>query len=102
GRGRETGVTSRFDIDTALARIDDTTFEGGISRAWWVFRGPNGGSPGAVLLPALVAAPAHRERAPTPLPVHYVEPPGGGAARTSEDGSALWSRDRSTPSLRPP
>jgi acyl-CoA thioesterase len=76
-------VTSRFDVDTALARIDDVTFEGRISRAWWVFRGPNGGYLAAMLLRALVEATADRERAPRSLTVHYLEAPGEGPVRIS-------------------
>ena len=74
-------MTTRFDLDTALARIDDTTFEGRVSRAWWVFRGPNGGYLAAMLLRALVEATADRERAPRSLTVHYLEAPREGPVR---------------------
>lgn len=76
-------MTSRFDLDTALARVDDSTFEGRISRAWWVFRGPNGGYLAAMLLRALVEATADRERAPRSLTVHYLDSPREGPVRVT-------------------
>jgi acyl-CoA thioesterase len=85
-------VTTRFDLDTALVRVDDTTFEGRISRAWWVFRGPNGGYLAAMLLRALVETTADRERAPRSLTVHYLEAPVEGPVRVA---TAIERRGRS-------
>jgi len=85
-------VTTRFDLDTALTRVDDTTFEGRIARAWWVFRGPNGGYLAAMLLRALVEATADGERAPRSLTVHYLEAPAEGPVRVT---TAVERRGRS-------
>src|SRR5207237_5506028 len=85
-------VTTRFDLDTALTRVDDTTFEGRIARAWWVFRGPNGGYLAAMLLRALVEATADGERAPRSLTVHYLEAPVEGRVRRT---TAVERRGRS-------
>jgi acyl-CoA thioesterase len=85
-------VTTRFDVDTALARVDDSTFEGRIGRAWWVFRGPNGGYLAALLLRALVEATADPARAPRSLTVHYLEAPVEGPVRIA---TAVERRGRS-------
>lgn len=85
-------MTTRFDLDTALTRVDDTTFEGRIARAWWVFRGANGGYLAAILLRALVEATADPERAPRSLTVHYLEAPVEGPVRVT---TAVERRGRS-------
>ena len=85
-------MTRRFDRDTALVRVDDTTFEGRIARAWWVVRGPNGGYLAAMLLRALVEATGDRERSPRSLTVHYLEAPVEGPVRVA---TAVERRGRS-------
>jgi acyl-CoA thioesterase len=85
-------VTTRFDRDTALTRVDDTTFEGHIAPAWWVYRGPNGGYLAAILLRALVEVTADPERAPRSLTVHYLEAPLEGPVQVT---AAVERRGRS-------
>ena len=85
-------MTTRFDRDTALTRVDDTTFEGHIAPAWWVYRGPNGGYLAAILLRALVETTADPERAPRSLTVHYLEAPVEGPVQVT---TAVERRGRS-------
>ncbi len=81
------GMTNRFDADTALARQGDGAFAGRIDRGWWVERGPNGGYIAALILRALTMAveDQHRDaaREPRSLTVQYLAPPAEGPARVA-------------------
>lgn len=88
-------MVTGFDADTALARVDRETYEGHISEAWWVGRGPNGGYVAAIILRALhltLADPASHLgdpaqagtlRQPRSFTIHYLEPPAVGPCRVS-------------------
>jgi hypothetical protein len=77
-------VTTRFDRDTEVRRIDAPpgiiAWEGRIDRGWWVARGPNGGYIAAILLRALAGA-VEADRAPRSLTIHYTAPPEEGPVR---------------------
>lgn len=70
-----------FDADTALARVDATTFTGDVNEAWWVGRGPNGGYVAALILRALQMTVDDPTRAPRALTIHYLAPPAAGPCR---------------------
>jgi len=71
-------VTTRFERDTSVRRVDDATFSARIDRAWWVLRGPNGGYLAAIILRAMEAAVDDPARAPRSLTVHYATSPDEG------------------------
>lgn len=74
-------MTSSFDADTALARVDRTVFEGEIRPAWRVGRGPNGGYVAVLLLRALDMTLSDDEWSPCSLTIHYLRPPEVGPCR---------------------
>jgi len=86
-------VTSRFQRDTTVTRVDPDRFEATVDEAWWVARGPNGGYLAAIVLRALTEAVADAERSPRSLTVHFVAPPEAGtitlATRIERQGRSL-------------
>jgi acyl-CoA thioesterase len=68
----------RFERDTAVVRVDETTFRANLDTGWFVQRGPNGGYLAAIVLRALTTAVDDPARAPRSLTVHYMSPPGAG------------------------
>jgi len=72
-------MTTRFERDTAVERIDDRVFGARADPAWWVARGPNGGYLAAIITRACTAAVDDAARAPRSLTVHFVAPPEEGA-----------------------
>lgn len=74
-------MSSSFDADTALTRIDERLFQGSIRPAWSVGRGPNGGYVAVLLLRALDQTVADAERSPRSLTIHYLLPPEEGPCR---------------------
>jgi len=76
-------VTENFAADTALTRVDATTFDGYIDRGWGVGRGVNGGYIAAIILRALGMVVADAERTPRSLTVQYVAPPAEGPVRVA-------------------
>lgn len=96
---------TRFDRDTAVRRVDASTFEGEIDKGWWIIRGPNGGYIAAILLRAFRDVVADPERAPRSISVHFTAPPEAGPVRidaaTERTGGSLttvsgrmWQGDR--------
>jgi acyl-CoA thioesterase len=71
-------VTTRFERDTAVERIDTDTFRARIAPAWWVMAGPNGGYLAAIILRALTETVDDPVRAPRSLTVHYAASPSEG------------------------
>ena len=88
-------MTTRFERDTAVRRIDDDVFSARVDRAWWVMAGPNGGYLAAIILRALTETVADPERAPRSLTVHYATAPTEGevSIRTARErvGGSLTS-----------
>jgi acyl-CoA thioesterase len=72
---------TRFDRDTAVARVAENVWEARIDPGWWVMAGPNGGYLAAILVRALEAAVADPTRLARSLTVHYTRPPEQGPAR---------------------
>ena len=70
-----------FDADTALTRLGDGSFEGQVTRRWWVGRGPHGGFIAALVLRALSEMVGDPGRAPRSLTLHYLAPPAEGPLR---------------------
>src|SRR5215218_3355731 len=70
--------TFDFDRETAVRSLGDGRYEGGLDRAWWVHRGPNGGYLAAIVLRALTETVGDADRSPRSLTVHYVAPPAEG------------------------
>lgn len=68
------GAMSEFERDTAIAQVGVTLFEGRVSPAWWVGRGPNGGFVTALFVRALEATLPAPELAARSLTVHFVAP----------------------------
>lgn len=71
-------MPTRFDVDTAVVRVDDGRFTARIDPSWWIVRGPNGGYVAAIILRALVETVADAGRPPRSLTVQYLAPPGEG------------------------
>ncbi len=71
---------TRFDRDTRLERLDESTFAANIDKGWWIINGPNGGYVAAVILRALQDTVAEAARVPRSLTIHYLRPPGEGPA----------------------
>jgi acyl-CoA thioesterase len=67
-------VPTRFERDTAITRVDASTFAAQVDAGWLVYRGPNGGYVGAIVLRALAAAVDDPSRSPRSLTIHYVAP----------------------------
>jgi acyl-CoA thioesterase len=72
---------SKFERDTAVRRVADGTYEGDISRDWWIVRGPNGGYVAAIVLRAMTATLGDDERQVRSLTVHYTRAPEEGPVR---------------------
>lgn len=71
-------MTTRFERDTAVTRVDERTFTAEMHEEWWVERGPNGGYLAAILMRALTATVDDPARAARSLTVHYPSPPVAG------------------------
>jgi acyl-CoA thioesterase len=72
-------VDTRFDRDTAVRRIgDSTSFHADIAPGWRAGRGPHGGYLAAMLLRALTETVADPTRSPRSLTVHYASSPDPG------------------------
>lgn len=71
-------MTTRFERDTSVERLDDEMFTAMIDRAWWVLRGPNGGYLAAIILRAMDATVDDPARVPRSVTVHYTSSPGEG------------------------
>ena len=76
-------MAARFDRDTAVVARGDGTYDARIDAGWWIQRGPNGGYLAAVLVQALTAEVGDPDRHLRSLTVHYLAPPGEGAAEVS-------------------
>ena len=96
---------SRFERDTAVERVDDTTFAARMDAGWWIHRGPNGGYLAAVVLRAFTETVGDPDRAPRSISLHYMAPPEEGDVRVEthverEGGSLttvsgrLWQGDQ--------
>ncbi len=72
---------SRFERDTAVRRVNATTFEADIDRGWWIVRGPNGGYLAGIVLRAFTEAVDDPERAPRSISLHFTAPPVEGPVR---------------------
>lgn len=76
---------TRFDSDTALARLDESQdesqFEGRVAGAWRVGRGANGGYVAALALRAMQMTLDDPTRPPRSLTVHYLAPAEDGPCR---------------------
>ena len=68
-------MTTRFERDTAVEKVDDQRYRATLRPGWWVQRGPNGGYLAAVILRAIVDAVGDDERAPRSFTVHYAAAP---------------------------
>lgn len=86
-------MSTRFDRDTAIERIDESTWKANIDTGWWIVAGPNGGYVAAILLRALTEAVADETRAPRSVNIHFVSPPAEGEVsiqvRTERQGRSL-------------
>lgn len=92
----ESHIVTRFDRDTAVARIGPDRYAARLARRWQVGRGENGGYLGAVLLRALsetVGDPTRRIRS---LTIHY---PGPAVAGPAEVSCRIEHRGRSLTSV---
>ena len=67
-------MSTRFDHDTAVTRVDETTFEALVDPGWVVLRGPNGGYLAAIVLRALEQSVADATRAPRSFTIHFLSP----------------------------
>jgi acyl-CoA thioesterase len=67
-----------LDRDTALHPVDNGTYEGSISEAWWTPRGPLGGYVMAIVQRGMELAIADPARQPRALTVHFLRPPHAG------------------------
>jgi len=76
-------MATRFERDTAVARVDDDAFDASIDEGWLVVRGPNGGYVAAIVLRALTERVGDAARSPRSLTLHYVAPAEVGAVRIS-------------------
>ena len=78
-------MTSRFDLDTAVARRGEDAFTASLDPGWWIERGPNGGYIGAILMKALEAhhGDAGAGMHPRSLTIHYLAPGREGPADVS-------------------
>jgi acyl-CoA thioesterase len=74
-------VEAKFERDTAVRGGDDGTFEGEISRDWWIVNGPNGGTVAAMIIRALTEAVGDPERRPRSLTIHFTAAPEEGPIR---------------------
>lgn len=74
-------MSTRFVRDTAVRLAEPNVYEGEITRAWWIVRGPNGGYIAALLTRAMEAAIGEPERTLRSLNVHYLRPPAEGPVR---------------------
>lgn len=70
---------SRFDTDTAVERVDASTWSARIDRGWWIVNGPNGGYVAAILLRAMTDAVTDAGRTPRSLAIHFLRPPAEGS-----------------------
>lgn len=68
-------MTTPFDRDTTFEPLGDGRFAGTIGPEWLIYRGPNGGYLGALLLRAMTDAVDDVGRAARSLTVHYTRPP---------------------------
>jgi acyl-CoA thioesterase len=68
-------VTTRFERDTAVEKVDEHRYGATLRPDWWVQRGPNGGYLGAIILRTIVDAVGDDDRAPRSFTVHYAAAP---------------------------
>ena len=68
-------MATRFQLDTAIERLDEHRFGARLDPAWWVARGPNGGYLAAIITRAFTATVDDPVRAPRSLTVHFSAPP---------------------------
>lgn len=73
-------MSVRFEEATAVRALGAGRYGAAFSKDWFVHAGPNGGIVAAVLLRACVAQVDDAARSPRTLTVHYLGPPGEGAA----------------------
>ena len=86
-------MTTGFDGETALERVDDGAFTGQIIPSWSVGRGPNGGFIAALIMRALLVTVNDPSRSPRSLTIHYLAPaeegPVGVAIHVERTGRSL-------------
>ncbi len=68
-------MTTRFDRDTALERLDRSEFAGTLSADWRAGAGPHGGYVAALVMRGLQLELNDLDRAPRVLTVHYLAVP---------------------------
>src|SRR5690349_12700411 len=66
---------TRFDRDTAVARVAPGKYQGTMDRGWWIINGPNGGYIAAIVLRAMLEEVADPARSARSLTLHYLRPP---------------------------
>lgn len=86
-------MTTQFDNETAVTRLDAETFTTEIDQSWWVAFGPNGGYLAAIILRTMHQALADEAWQPCSLTIHYTAAPAVGACqvitRIERKGRAL-------------
>lgn len=74
-------MQSRLQRDSAVEPLGDGSYGVVIDDGWWIHRGPNGGYVAALLVRALEAEVADRERMVRSMTTHYLRPPAEGPAQ---------------------
>ena len=88
-------MTTTFENDTAVQRVDNGRYGATIDPKWWVLRGPNGGYVAAILQRAMTEAVGDPRRSARSLTVHFLAPPAAGPVeihtRIDREGRSLTS-----------
>src|SRR5215472_12737962 len=74
-------MTTQFDDETAVKRLNAETFSAEIQPSWWVAFGPNGGYLAAIILRTMHQALADEKWQPASLTIHYLAAPTVGACQ---------------------
>lgn len=72
-------MTHAFDVDIAMEPADPGTYQGRMSRRFWIYAGPNGGYVAAAILRGLSLEVGDPDRTPRSMTVHFTERPEEGA-----------------------
>jgi acyl-CoA thioesterase len=86
-------MSTSFDKQTAVERVDDGRFVAAVDKRWWVVRGPHGGYLASIALRALKETLGDPERHIRSLAIHYFAAPHEGEmaidVRTERRGSSI-------------